>query len=283
MVENKLAKIALFEQKQIRKILVEGQWWFSVVDVVGALTDSLDPKDYWHKMKIRENKESGIELSTICRRLKLEASDGKKYLTDCANTEGIFRIIQSVPSQKAEPFKQWLARVGKERIEEIENPELALERARLTYEKKGYPKDWIEKRIQGIAIRQKLTDEWDERGANSGHDYAILTNEIMQNAFGMKVDEHKEHKGLVRENLRDHMTDLELVITMLGEATTTKLTQDRDSQGMKKLKQDAFDGGSVAGRARKDIEKLTGTSVVSQEKFLSMNKKQKIKIKQSEL
>lgn len=278
MIENKLAKIALFEEKQIRKILVDGEWWFSVVDVCGALTDSLDSRKYWNKLKQRLGEE-GSEVVTICRQFKLMAPDGKKRATDCANTEGIFRIIQSIPSPKAEPFKQWLAKVGKERLQEIENPELAIERARLTYERKGYPKNWIEKRIQGIAIRQKLTDEWDERGAKSSHDYALLTNEIMRNAFGMKVDEYKDHKGLVRESLRDHMTDLELVITMLGEATTTKLHKDRDSQGVKELKEDAHDGGSVAGRARKDIERLTGSSVVSKEKFALMSKK--VRIKQS--
>lgn len=266
MVENKLANIALFEEKQIRKILVDGQWWFSVVDVVSVLTDSTDARKYWNKLKQRLEEE-GSEVVTFCHQLKLTAPDGKKRATDCAHTEGIFRIIQSVPSGKAEPFKQWLAKVGKERIQEIENPELAIERARLTFEKKGYPKDWIEKRVQGIAIRQKLTEEWKERGAKTAHDYSLLTNEIMQNAFGKKVDEHKEFKGLVRENLRDHMTDLELVIAMLGEATTTKLHKDRDSQGVKKLKQDAHDGGSVAGRARQDIEKITGASVVSKERF----------------
>lgn len=276
MVENKLANIALFEGKKIRKVLVDNEWWFSVVDVIGALTDSPTSSDYWHKMKIREKKEAEVQLSTICRKFKFIAPDGKQRATECATMEGIFRIIQSVPSPKAEPFKQWLARVGKERIQEIENPELAIERARLTYEKKGYPKDWIAKRVQGIAIRQKLTDEWDDRGAKSTHDYAILTNEIMQNAFGLKVNEYKEYKGLERENLRDHMTDLELVITMLGEATTTKLTKDRDSNGMKNLKRDAQDGGAVAGRTRKDVERLTGASVVSQEKVLPQKMKQKI-------
>ena len=274
MVENKLAKIALFEEKQIRKILVDGEWWFSVVDVCGVLTDSIDPRGYWKKLKQRLGQE-GNEVVTFCHPLKIEASDGKKYATDCANTEGIFRIIQSVPSPKAEPFKRWLAKVAKERIDEIENPELAIERARLTYEKKGYTKEWIAKRVQGIAIRQNLTDEWDERGAESSLDYAILTNEIMQNAFGLTVNEHKEHKGLMRENVRDHMTDLELAIAMLAEATTTKLHKDRDSQGMKKLKEDAHDGGSVAGRARKDVEKLTGAVVVSKENFLPLRRKKK--------
>jgi DNA-damage-inducible protein D len=277
MIENKLANIALFDGKKIRKVLVDNEWWFSVVDVISVLTDSQNSRDYWHKMKTREKKESEIELSTICRQFKLMAPDGKQRATDCASLEGIFRIIQSVPSPKAESFKQWLARVGKERIQELENPELAIERARLTYEKKGYPKDWIEKRIQSTAIRQKLTDEWKERGAKSAHDYSLLTNEIMQNAFGKKVDEHKKYKGLDRENLRDHMTDLELVIGMLGEATATKLHKDRDSQGMKKLKKDANDGGLVAGRTRKDIEKLTGSSVVSKDNFLPLKRKSQIK------
>jgi DNA-damage-inducible protein D len=276
MTENKLAKLSFFEGKQIRRVLYENEWWFSVVDICQVLSDSADAGAYWRKLKQRLIVE-GSEVVTFCHGLKLTAPDGKQRETDCANTEGIFRIIQSIPSAKAEPFKNWLARVGKERIDEIENPELAIERARLTYEKKGYPKDWIEKRVQGIAIRQKLTDEWDERGAKSSHDYAILTNEIMQNAFGMKVDEHKEIKSLVRENLRDHMTDLELIITMLGEATTTRLTRDRDSQGVPSLKHDAKEGGSVAGRTRKDIEKLTGSKVVSKENFLTHKKSKQIK------
>lgn len=275
MQENKLTKLSFFEGKQIRRVFFENEWWFSVIDIIGLLTSSENSRDYWYRMKVREKDEAGIELSTICRQLKLEAADGKKYLTDCANTEGIFRIIQSIPSPKAEPFKSWLARVGKERIDEIENPELGIERAKALYEKKGYPKEWIEKRIRGIGVREKLTDEWKERGA-SDPDYAILTNEIMHNAFGMKVNDYRKHKGLERGNLRDHMTDLELIITMLGEATTTQITQERNSKGMPKLKRDAKDGGSVAGRTRKDIEKLTGSKVVSKENFLTSKKNIKI-------
>ena len=261
-------KIAIFRKKEIRKTIHKNEWWFSVVDVVAVLTDSPDPRDYWYKMKVREKNESAIQLSTICRQLKLKSSDGKFYETDCADTEGIFRIIQSIPSKKAEPFKRWLARVGKERIDEIENPELGMQRTKALYEKKGYPKDWIEKHLRGIAVRQKLTDEWDTRGAQTDLEYAILTNEIMQGAFELKVDGYKKCKGLQRENLRDHMTDLELIITMLGEAATTWITQDRNFQGLPKLKRDAKDGGAIAGRTRKDIERQTGVKVISKENYL---------------
>ncbi len=268
MKSEEMTKIAVFKGRQVRKIFVSGEWWFSVIDVVAVLTDSDNPRDYWYKMKVREKDEAGIELSTICRQLKLKSSDGKYYQTDCANAEGVFRIIQSIPSKKAEPFKQWLARVAKERLDEIENPELGMQRTKALYEKKGYPKDWIEKRLRGIAVRQKLTDEWDGRGAGTDQDYAILTNEIMQGAFDMKVDDYKKHKALKRQNLRDHMTDLELIITMLGEAATTRITQDRDSQGVFHLQKDAKDGGAVAGRTWKDIEQQTGTKVISKQNFL---------------
>ena len=277
MVSNELTKISVFDGVYIRRIFFDNEWWFSVVDVIGFLTDSKNPRDYWHKMKIREKDEASIELSTICRQFKLTAPDGKKRETDCANTEGIFRIIQSIPSPKAEPFKQWLAKVAKERLDEIEKPELGIERVKSLYEKKGYKKEWIEKRLRGIAIREKLTDEWEERGAQTERDYAILTNEIMQGAFELKVDEHKKLKGLKRESLRDHMTDLELIITMLGEATTTQITQERDSQGLSKLRKDAKDGGAVAGRTRKDIERQIGSKVVSEQNFLTTDKKVRIK------
>ena len=260
--------IKLFESKKIRSVwdVLEEKWYFSVVDVVAALTDSSDPKDYWYRIKKRE-KVSGIELSTICRQLKLESADGKKYQTDCAHTEGLLRIIQAIPSPKAEPFKLWLAKVGYQRLEEIENPELAMARMQELYEKKGYPKEWIDKRLRGIAVRQDLTDEWKNRGAGKSREYAILTNEIMQGAFDLKVEDYKQVKGLGRENLRDHMTDMELILTMLAEATTTKLHRDRDSQGFVPLKKDAQDGGAVAGRTRKDIEKQSETPVVSSENF----------------
>ena len=276
---NTLTKIAIFKGKQIGKIIYNNEWWFSVIDVIAVLTDSENSRDYWYKMKIREQEDASVQLSTICRQLKSSSSDGKKYSTDCANTEGIFRIIQSVPSPKAEPFKRWLARMGKERLDEIENPELGMQRTKELYEKKGYPKDWIEKRLRGIAVRQKLTTEWDDRGAGTKNDYAILTNEIMQGAFDFKVEEYKKHKGLKKENLRDHMTDLELIITMLGEAATTRITTDRDSQGVVALQKDAKDGGGVAGRTRKDIEHQTGTKVVSKKNFLPYKAKKLLRMK----
>lgn len=267
-------KIAVFRQKQIRRAIYQNEWWFSVIDIISALTDSLDPNDYWYKMKIRVKSEDGLELSTICRQLKLNSSDGKKYLTDCSNTEGIFRIIQSIPSPKAEPFKRWLARVGYERVQEIEDPELGTKRTRALYKAKGYPDGWIEKRLRGIAIREDLTEEWSERGAHSQLDFAILTNDIMTGAFGLTVDQYKKLKTLKRENLRDHMVDLELILTMLGEATTTQLTRDRQSQGIPKLKRDAKEGGNVAGNARRDIEHR-GTKVITSQNYLPKTKQLK--------
>lgn len=274
--ENELTEKSLFQGKEIRKIFFEGEWYLSVIDIVASLTDSDNPADYWYKMKIREKTESENELSTICRKIKFMAPDGKMRPTECANIEGIFRIIQSIPSPKAEPFKRWLAKLGKERIEEIENPELGIQRARELYAKKGYSSEWIEKRVQGIAIREKLTNEWDSRGAQTTLDFAILSDEIMKGSFGLKASEYKKHKGLKRENLRDHMTDLELVITMLGEATTTQITKERGSLGMPQLQRDAKDGGAVAGRTRKDIEAQTGTKVITQDNFLNNKKKKKI-------
>jgi len=269
-------KMAVFKGREIRRILQGNEWWFSVVDVIAVLTDTTNPRDYWYKMKIRVKTEDGAELSTFCRQLKLASPDGKKYETDCANTETMFRIIQSIPSPKAEPFKRWLAKVGYERVQEIENPELGMQRTKTLYEKKGYPKEWIEKRLRGIAVRQKLTDEWDGRGAEVDQNYAVLTNEILQGAFEMKAEDYKKHKGLSRQNLRDHMNDLELIITMLGEAATTRITQDRDSQGMPKLQKDAQNGGAVAGRTRKDIEQQTGTKVISKENFLPRKNRKRI-------
>lgn len=267
MTIAELTKISLFQGKQIRKILWNGDWYFSIVDVCSILVESADPGAYWRKLKQRLVAE-GSEVVTFCHGLKLVASDGKKYTTDCANTEGMLRIIQSIPSPKAEPFKMWLAKVGKERIDEIENPELGIDRVKSIYEKKGYEKSWIDKRMRGISVRQSLTEEWAERGVKKSVEYAILTNEIMQGAFDLKVSEYKKVKGIDRENLRDHMTDLELIITMLGEATTAQITQQQDSQGMEKLRNDAQKGGAVAGRTRKDIEKHTGRKVVSSHNFL---------------
>ena len=213
MAEEKTGKthIAIFKGKAIRRKFVNDKWFFSVIDVVGVLTESEDPNDYWYRLKKRELESSEIELSTFCRQLKLKSGDGKEYLTDCADTEGIFRIIQSVPSKKAEPFKRWLAKIGYERVQEIENPELAQERMKQLYEQKGYSKDWIEKRLRGIAIRQELTDEWKNRGIKEEIEFAILTNEISQATFGKTIEEYKKLKKLDRENLRDHMDDLELI------------------------------------------------------------------------
>ncbi|MCB5246453.1 Bro-N domain-containing protein [Trichlorobacter sp.] len=269
MTAQQLVKLAVFEGKQIRKIIHNGEWWFSVVDVVGVLTDSADPKDYWYRIKKRE-KLSGVELSTICRQLKLPATDGKKYATDCANTEGMFRIVQSIPSPKAEPFKRWLAQVGYERIQEIENPELAQQRMKELYEQKGYPKDWIDKRLRGIAIRQNLTDEWQERGITTEREFSILTAEIAKATFGMTLSEHKQFKRLTRpqDNLRDHMTDLELIFTMLGEKVTTEISQTEKPESFEANKKVAKRGGRVAGTARLETEKELGRSIVSKQNFL---------------
>jgi prophage antirepressor-like protein len=263
-------KIALFEGKKIRKTFHNDEWWFSVVDVIEALTDSQNPRDYWFKMKIRVETDDGLELSTICRQLKLIAPDGKMRETDCASTKGLFRIIQSIPSPKAEPFKFWLAQVGYERVQEIENPELAQERMKQLYEQKGYPKDWIEKRLRGIAIRQELTDEWHERGINAQKDFAILTAEISKAAFGMTPSEYKDFKGIREKNhnLRDHMTDFELIFTMLGEKVTTEISKDEKPGTFDKNRKVAKRGGKVAGNARKETEKEIGHSIISKKNFL---------------
>ncbi|PIO07902.1 phage antirepressor protein [Candidatus Pacearchaeota archaeon CG10_big_fil_rev_8_21_14_0_10_34_12] len=271
--------IAIFNGKKIRRKLIEDKWFFSVVDVIGALTGSVNPNDYWYKLKIREKEGSEIELSTFCRQLKLKSGDGKEYLTDCADTEGIFRIIQSIPSKKAEPFKRWLAKVGYERVQEIENPELAQERMKQLYEKKGYSKEWIEKRLRGIAIRQELTDEWRNREVKEGIELAILTNEISKAAFGKTVEEYKEFKKLKRENLRDHMDDLELIFTMLGEASTTRIAKAKDALGFQENEIAAKQGGEVAGNARKELEEKTGESVLIEDNFLDVPEKKKKKRK----
>ena len=260
-------KIVLFKGKQIRKTFHAQEWWFSVADVCGALADSADSGAYWRKLKQRLAEE-GSEVVTFCHGLKLPASDGKYYETDCANTEGIFRIIQSVPSPKAEPFKRWLARVGYERVQEIENPESATKRTRMLYKLKGYSEDWIEKRMRGIAIREELTDEWQKRGARSQRDYEILTAEISKATFGVTPSGHKKFKGLKRQNLRDHMDDFELIFNMLGERATTEIHRTEDSRGTLKLKADAKAGGDIAGGARKKLEKKLGRSVVSRKNFL---------------
>ncbi|MFH2046696.1 MAG: Bro-N domain-containing protein [Pseudomonadota bacterium] len=261
-------KLVVFKNKEIRRLLLENEWFFAVVDVVAALTDSDKPRDYWYRMKKREAISSGVELSTFCRQLKLESKDGKKYMTEVANTEGIFRIIQSIPSPKAEPFKRWLAKVGYERVQEIENPELATKRTKAIYRAKGYSEAWIEKRMRGIAIRAELTDEWKGRGVNGESEYAILTSEISKAAFGVTPGEYKKLKGLKRENLRDHMNDLELIFSMLSEAATTEITRKQDTQGLNENKTSARKGGRIAGEAREKLEAETGTKVVSQENYL---------------
>ncbi|MFA5917551.1 MAG: Bro-N domain-containing protein [Candidatus Gracilibacteria bacterium] len=269
-------KIILFESQKIRRVYYNDEWYFSVIDVVGALTESLDPKDYWYRTKKRMGEDEQSELSTICRQLKLESSDGKKYNTDCANTEGIFRIIQSIPSHKAEPFKRWLSKVGYERVQEIENPELAQDRIKDLYEKKGYSKDWIDKRLRGIAIRQDLTDEWKDRGITNNKDFSILTAEISKATFGMTPSEYKKFKNIPeksKSNLRDHMTDLELIFTMLGEKITTEISKTEKPENFENNKKVANRGGKVAGNARKETEKEIGKSVISGENFLKSGKK----------
>ncbi|MDO8587578.1 MAG: Bro-N domain-containing protein [Armatimonadota bacterium] len=266
-----MSNISLFEEKQVRRVWHEGKWYFSVVDVVEVLTDSPEPRDYWYRVKKRD-KTAGSELSTLCRQLKMESPDGKKYLTDCADAEGLLRIIQSIPSPKAEPFKRWLARVGYERLQEIENPELAQQRMRELYKAKGYSDDWIEKRVRSIAVRDELTDEWKNRGVKEGKEYAILTAEISKATFGMTPTEYKQFKDLARpgDNLRDHMTDLELIFTMLGEASTTEIARTRDALGFDENKEAAADGGKVAGAAREDLERKSGRRVISRRNFKSL-------------
>lgn len=271
-----MSNIKLFQSKQIRSVWnkEEQQWYFSVIDVVGALTDSIDPSAYWRKLKQRLISE-GNETVTNCHRLKMQAADGKMRLTDVANTKDMLRIIQSIPSPKAEPFKQWLAQVGSERIAEIENPELAQKRIRDTYRAKGYSDEWIEQRIRGIAIRDTLTDEWKKRGIKEGKEYAILTAEISKATFGITPAEYKKIKSLDRptENLRDHMTDLELLFYALGEASTTEIAKTHDAYGMKENSSAAKAGGKIAGDARKALEKKTGRTVISKTNYKELQEK----------
>jgi hypothetical protein len=266
-------QIALFKGRQIRKTIHDNQWWFSIEDVVLALTDSKDPKQYINKMRKRDPQLSEGWVQFV-HTLLMDTSGGPQK-ANCANTEGIFRIIQSIPSPKAEPFKRWLARVGYERIQEIEDPELAAKRTRAIYKAKGYPDEWIEKRVRSIAIREELTDEWKNRNVGQDREYAILTAEISKAAFGLTPSEYKKLKGLERENLRDHMNDLELIFSMLGEAATTEITRNRDAQGFDENKQAAVEGGSVAGTARKQLESKTGKKIVSEKNYLPDAQKKK--------
>lgn len=264
-------QIKLFQEGKIRSIWneEEGQWYFSVVDVVGVLTESVNPTDYLKKLRKRDD-SLGSYIGTNCPQIEMYTASGVKRKTLAANVKSLLRIIQSIPSPKAEPFKQWLAQVGYERIKEIENPELAQERMKELYEKKGYSKDWIDKRLRGIAIRQNLTDEWKERGITKEKDFAILTAEISKATFGLTPSEYKDHKGLIKknQNLRDHMTDLELIFTMLGERVTTEISQQEKPKTFEENKNVANRGGNVAGIARKQTEKELGHSVISSENYL---------------
>lgn len=272
--------LVVFQGKGIRRIWHEDEWYFSVIDIIEALTESPTPRQYWGKVKDREF--TGLELSPIWVQLKLEAHDGKMRLTDCANTKSLFRIIQSIPSKKAEPFKQWLAYVGYERVEEIQNPELAQKRMKEIYQSKGYSDDWIEKRVRGIAIRDELTDEWQNRNVKTPIEYAILTAEISKAAFGLTPKEYRQLKGLNKENLRDHMTDWELILTMIGDKATTDITISKDSDGFEECKESAVEGGTIAKNTRKEIESKTGQSLVSSENYLQLTQKKQKQIKNKE-
>ena len=271
-----MKNLIVFGNKKIRRIWHENEWYFSVVDIVGILSESKSPTSYWRKLKERLKKE-GNETVTYCHTLKMKALDNKMRSTDVANVEGLFRIIQSVPSPNAEPFKRWLAKVGYERIEEIENPEIATTRMRDMYRQKGYSEGWIEKRMRGIEVRDELTKEWRKRGVKEHLEFAILTSEISKATFGMTPAEYKKFKNLSKpkENLRDHMTDLELIFTMLGEASTTEIAKTKNAKGFKKNKEAATEGGKVAGDARKALEKKTGTKVSTKDNFKKVSEKKK--------
>ena len=266
--------LVVFQGKKIRRTWFNDEWWFSVVDIIGALTESDRARKYWSDLKVKLNEE-GFEVSAKIGQLKLMADDGKLRLTDCANTKNMFRIIQSIPSPRAEPFKQWLAQVGYDRVQEIENPELAQKRMKEIYKAKGYSDDWIEKRVRGIAVRDQLTDEWNKRGVKTEREYSILTAQISKATFGMTPSEYKRVKGLKRENLRDHMNDLELIFSMLGERVSTEITRKEDSQGYPEVEDAAKRGGRVAGNARKETEKELGHSIISSENYLSEPQKKK--------
>ena len=264
-----MSSIKLFEDRRIRSHWdeAEEQWYFSVVDVVEILTNSPDPKDYWYKMKKRE-KLSGIELSTICRQLKLESSDGKRYKTDCANIQGLLRIIQSIPSTKAEPFKQWLSKVGYERIQEIANPEQGLDRARENWQKLGHSEKWIQQRMTGQETRNKLTDYWKDSEVKKKDEFALLTNIIHQEWTGLTVKKHKDFKGLKNQNLRDHMSEAELIFTALAELSTRQIAETDEAKGLTENAKASKKGGAIAKNARLALEKKTGKSVVTSENFL---------------
>ena len=263
--------LIVFQDKKIRRVWHNEEWFFSVVDIAAVLTEQGDAqkaRKYWNKLSQRL-REEGSEVVTNCHRLKLPAEDGKLRKTGCANTKTIFRIIQSIPSPKAEPFKRWLAKVGYERVQEIEDPELAQKRMKEIYKLKGYSDEWIEKRVRGIAIRDELTDEWTKRGIETKREYSILTAEISKATFGLTPSEYKKFKGLKQQNLRDHMNDLELIFNMLGEASTKKIARNKDALGFDENKDAAKEGGTVAGVAREELERRSGENVVTQENYLN--------------
>lgn len=268
-----MSAISLFEEKQVRRAWNAGEekWVFAIVDVIAILTESPNPQVYWRVMKKRLADE-GNETVTNCNGLKMTAADGKQRMTDVADTEQLLRLIQSIPSPKAEPFKRWLAKVGYERLEEIENPELAAKRTRAIYEQKGYSEDWIEKRLRGIAIRDELTDEWKKRGVKEGREFAILTSEISKATFGMTPAQYKDFKALSnpKDKLRDHMTDLELIFTMLGEASTTEIAKKRDAKGFPANQMAAKAGGTIAGNARRELETQSGNRISTRENFKAL-------------
>ena len=266
--------IKMFEGSQIRSVWdnEREEWYFSVVDVIGSLTESNNPRDYWYRVKKRMSEEERSELSTFCRQLKLKSTDGKSYKTDVADMQGIFRIIQSVPSPKAEPFKMWLAEVGKERIDEIIDPELTIDRALEGYARKGYSREWINQRLQAIQVRKELTDTWQDHGVKAGNEYAILTNEISKAWSGMTTREYKDFKGLKKENLRDNMSTTELILNMLAETATKDIAEATNPQGLDENKQVAQDGGSIAGDARKSIEDRTGKPVITSKNAIDLGR-----------
>ncbi|MBF1100475.1 BRO family protein [Solobacterium sp.] len=266
--------VKMFEGSQIRSVWdnEREEWYFSVVDVIGSLTESNNPRDYWYRVKKRMSEEERSELSTFCRQLKLKSTDGKSYKTDVADMQGIFRIIQSVPSPKAEPFKMWLAEVGKERIDEIIDPELTIDRALEGYARKGYSREWINQRLQAIQVCKELTDTWQDHGVKTGNEYAILTNEISKAWSGMTTREYKDFKGLKKENLRDNMSTTELILNMLAETATKDIAEATNPQGLDENKQVAQDGGSIAGDARKSIEARTGKPVITSKNAIDLGR-----------
>lgn len=266
--------VKMFEGSQIRSVWdnEREEWYFSVVDVIGSLTESNNPRDYWYRVKKRMSEEERSELSTFCRQLKLKSTDGKSYKTDVADMQGIFRIIQSVPSPKAEPFKMWLAEVGKERIDEIIDPELTIDRALEGYARKGYSREWINQRLQAIQVRKELTDTWQDHGVKAGNEYAILTNEISKAWSGMTTREYKDFKGLKKENLRDNMSTTELILNMLAETATKDIAEATNPQGLDENKQVAQDGGSIASDARKSIEARTGKPVITSKNAIDLGR-----------